>query len=87
MERRAAFPTHRRLDEPPERWHVLRKAAERRGWLLREPHAEPGWELSRGLETASHQDALELAQLCFTRSKLILVCAFTSSLPSPGAML
>lgn len=83
MERRATSPTHYCLDEPPERWHVLKKAAERREWLQRELRAE----LSRGLETASHRDALELAQLCFMCSKLILVCAFAFSLPSSGDML
>lgn len=41
-------------------------------------------QLSQGLPTALPQDAPELSQPCFWCCVLILVCAFTSSLPFSG---
>ena len=67
---------------------ILKKEAEKLGCLQRELGRLGGShqrvQLSQGLPTALPQDAPELSQPCFWCCVLILVCAFTSSLPFSG---
>ena len=79
---------HHCLDEPPESRCVLRRVVERRGWLQR----EPGWESSKEAAVPGAPDSVSSRRpgthpVCFRCSRLILVRAFTSSLPSSGDVL